>query len=261
MNQGADLPERDGNKPVSSIHAFLAAIQFLTIVPPLIRRPFTAEEMGRSVGFYPLVGLLFGAILLGMNYLLGMIFPSQVRTALVLAVWVLLSGALHLDGFLDACDGLFGGFTPERRLEIMRDERLGAFALVGGVLLLIVKFSALAALAGSTGIALLLAPTLGRWGMACAVVVFPYGRLHGLGRDMKDQATIWHLILATGTAITAAWLIKGYSGIAALIVAGILALGIAAFTLKRIPGLTGDIYGAINELVEVASLLTLLAIR
>ena len=260
MNGETKAVEQDGEYPAATIPSFLAAFQFLTIAPPLIRRPFTPKEMGRSVGFYPLVGLLIGAFLLGMNYLLGLVFPSLVRTALVLVIWVLLSGALHLDGFLDACDGLFGGFTPESRLEIMRDERVGAFALAGGVLLLILKFSALAALAGHTWNALLLAPVLGRWTMACAVVAFPYARSQGLGRDMKDQATIWDLIQATAVAFIAAWFISGITGLAAATVAGISVWGVAAFTLKRIPGLTGDIYGAVNEIVEITCLLTLVAI-
>jgi adenosylcobinamide-GDP ribazoletransferase len=251
---------QDGKYLAATIPAFLAAFQFLTIAPPLIRRPFTAKEMGRSVGFYPLVGLLIGAFLFGMNYLLGLVFPSLVRTALVLSIWVLLSGALHLDGFLDACDGLFGGFTPESRLEIMRDERVGAFGLAGGVLLLILKFSVLGSLAGQTGDTLLLAPVLGRWAMACAVVVFPYGRSQGLGRDLKDQAAFWDLIQATVIAFIAAWFISGVTGLAAGIVAGISVWGMAAFTLKRIPGLTGDIYGAVNEIVEITCLLTLIAI-
>lgn len=260
MNGETKAADQDGKYLAATIPAFLAAFQFLTIAPPLIRRPFTPREMGRSVGFYPLVGLLIGAFLFGTNYLLGLLFPSLVRTALVLVIWVLLSGALHLDGFLDACDGLFGGFTPESRLEIMRDERVGAFGLAGGVLLLIVKFSALGALAGQTGDALLLAPVLGRWAMACAVVVFPYGRSQGLGRDIKDQATLWDLILAAAVAFLAAWFISGITGLAAVIVAGISVWSVAAFTLKRIPGLTGDIYGAVNEIVEITCLLTLIAV-
>ena len=126
--------------------AFLAALQFLTIVPPLIRRPFTAVELGRSVGWFPLVGLLLGGVLAGTDRVLGLVFPPAVSAALLLAVWVLLTGGLHLDGFLDSCDGLFGGRTPEARLRIMRDERVGAYAVIGGVLLLLMKYACLTSL-------------------------------------------------------------------------------------------------------------------
>ena len=128
----ADPPGRP-----SPLAAFLAAVQFLLISPAFIRRPFSAVELGAAVGFYPLVGLILGGLLVGIDWLAGWWFPPLVRSAIVLAAWVLLTGALHLDGFLDACDGLLGGFTPEKRLDIMRDERVGAYALSGGVLLLL----------------------------------------------------------------------------------------------------------------------------
>ena len=239
---------------IAQFTAFLTALQFLTIAPAFIRRRFTSRELGQAVGYYPLVGSLMGAILVGADALLGRIFPAQVQTALLLALWVLLSGALHLDGFLDACDGLLGGFTPESRLEIMRDERVGGFALAGGILLFLVKFSALEA-APARAAALMLAPTLGRWGMSAAIIAFPYARPQGLGRDAKDQATWRQVLLATVTALVVAWLAAGWPGLAAIVVAALVVWAGARFSLRRIPGLTGDIYGALNELIETAILL------
>ena len=133
-------------KTPSPVTAFLTAVQFLLVSPAFIKRPFTAQELGAAVGFYPLVGLILGGVLLAADYGLSFFMPPLVRAALVLALWVILTGALHLDGFLDACDGLFGGYSPETRLEIMRDERVGAFALAGGALLLLLKFSTLSAI-------------------------------------------------------------------------------------------------------------------
>lgn len=237
-----------------SLTPFLAALQFLTVMPPLIKRPFTAQELGRSVGYYPLVGLLVGAVLAGANWLLGLIFPDTMRAALLLTVWVLLIGALHLDGFLDACDGLFGGWTPEKRLEIMRDHHIGAFALAGGVLLLLTKFTAITAVSSPTT-ALILAPVLGRWGISIALVRYPYARAQGLGRDMKDQVGKWELIVATGTAVLIVLLLNGLTGFIALFIVFITANGLATFVMRRIPGLTGDIYGAICEISELAVLL------
>ena len=121
--------------------AFVAAIQFLTISPAFIRRAFSPQELGRAVGFYPLVGLILGGILAGAYYILSQRFPTPVTVSLILTLWVILTGAIHLDGFLDTYDGLFGGSTPEKRLEIMRDERIGAFALAGAVLLFLTKFT------------------------------------------------------------------------------------------------------------------------
>src|SRR4051812_12514897 len=107
---------------------FLAALQFLTITPPIIRRAFSTREMGGAVGWYPFIGLLLGTALTVGAALADRFFPQPVSAALTLSLWVVLTGGLHVDGFLDACDGLLGGSTPERRMEIMRDHRIGAFA-------------------------------------------------------------------------------------------------------------------------------------
>jgi len=258
MTEKAPAPEGMKGARFRSFSAFLAAIQFLTVAPPIIRRPFSLQELGEAVGFYPLVGLLMGLILVCADYLLAYLLPAQVRTALILALWVGLSGALHVDGFLDTCDGLLGGHSPESRLEIMRDERVGAFALAGGILLFLVKFTALSAIFNRTG-ALLLAPTLGRWGMSMAVVAFPYARPQGLGRDIKDHASWKQVILSTLISLVIAWFAAGLAGLLACVLAVLAAWGVASFAIHRIHGLTGDIYGAINELVEVAVLLTLVA--
>ena len=229
---------------------FLAAVQFLTVAPPLVRRPFTAEELGRAVGYFPLIGLAIGGFLVGLDRLLTLFLPSSVTSALVLTGWILCSGALHLDGFLDSCDGLFGGRTPEERLRILRDERIGAFAAIGGFLLLLIQFQSLAALS-SRSEALLLAPVVGRWGMAVAVVAFPYARAEGLGRALKDHAGWLQALLASATAALAAWFAGGRHGPLILVLSGSLLWLVVRFVLARLPGLTGDIYGALCQLLEV----------
>jgi adenosylcobinamide-GDP ribazoletransferase len=239
-----------------------AAFQFLTIVPPIVRRPFTDRELGRSVGWFPLVGVLLGGTLAGFDWCLAWLFPPGVTAALVLAAWVLLTGALHLDGFLDSCDGLFGGHTPEARLRIMRDERAGAFAVIGGVLLLLLKYAALSGNPVRLW-ALLLAPVVARWGMAAAVVAFPYGRAEGLGLAMKDHARWSQLALATVVTLAAAAALfvvsREWRALLALPLAGAVTWAGARFALRRLPGLTGDIYGALCELVEVTVLLLFVA--
>jgi cobyrinic acid a,c-diamide synthase len=181
---------------------FFAALQFLTIVPPVVRRPFTELELGRAVGWFGLVGTLLGFALAGADYALGLVFPDSARAALVLAMWVLLTGALHLDGFLDTCDGLFGGRTPDERLRIMRDERVGAFAVIGGVLLLLVKYACLTALAVRWA-ALLVAVTVARGGLALAIFAFPYARADGAGRWMKDHTVAGEWISTPITDLSA----------------------------------------------------------
>ncbi len=233
--------------------SLFAAFQFLTTFPAIIRRSFTAQELGRAVGFFPLVGLALGGILYGLESSLRQIFPLRVTAVLILAAWILLTRALHFDGFLDTCDGLFGGFTPERRLEIMRDSRVGAFGVAGGGLLLLAKYTAIVSLPHLSG--LLLAPVMGRMVLAIAIFAYPYAREKGLGRDMKDNVRWPQVLLATLISVLAAWLLAGWTGLLAFILTGaVLWLG-AGFILRRIPGLTGDSYGALCELAELAVLL------
>ncbi|HEX4143602.1 MAG TPA: adenosylcobinamide-GDP ribazoletransferase [Pirellulales bacterium] len=242
-----------GAARVSPWLGFAAALQFLTISPPLVRRLFTDAELVASVGYFPLVGLLLGGILAIWDAGLRWLLPVEVASVLVLAAWIVLTGGLHIDGFLDSCDALLGGRTPEERLTILRDERVGAFAVAGGFLLLMLKFTALARLESSAS-ALLVACVLGRWLICLAILLFPYARAQGLGRTMKDQAGRREGLLATLLAVLAVGVIAPVWGLWATIVAVLVGAWAARFTLRRLPGLTGDSYGAICELGEVAVL-------
>lgn len=233
---------------------FLTALQFLTLVPPLVRRPFNPQELGRAVGFFPLVGTLLGALLLGLDRVISPSLPTHLTSALLLTTWVVATGALHIDGFLDSLDGLFGGYTPERRLEIMHDEAVGAFGLTGGVLLLLLKLAVLSALPDRRP-ALLVAPTLARWGISASIFIFSYARDQGLGRVLKNETRWPQAALATLSALAVAWLASGPVGRIALGAAALLCLAATRLALSRIPGLTGDIYGAVGELLELSVLL------
>jgi adenosylcobinamide-GDP ribazoletransferase len=233
--------------------ALLAAFQFLTIFPPVIRRAFTLGELGRATAYYPVVGLALGGVLYGLGSGLMLVLPPVLTAAITLAAWIILTRALHFDGFLDTVDGLFGGFTPERRLEIMRDSLVGAFGVAGGGLLLLVKFSAIYALPGlSPG--LLLAPVLGRWGITLAVIFYPYAREKGLGRDIKDHAGWPQALVATTIVLVTAWLAAQWSGIAVCALVLVVVISWLGFVRSRIPGMTGDIYGATCEIIEVITL-------
>jgi adenosylcobinamide-GDP ribazoletransferase len=179
---------------------------------------------------------------------LRLIFPMPVVAVLILASWLLLTRALHIDGFMDTCDGLFGGFTPERRLEIMRDSRVGAFGVAGGGMLLLAKYAAIVSLTNSSG--LLLAPVLGRWVLSMAIFAFPYARDKGLGRDMKDHAGWSQVILAGVLSLLLVWFFAGWTGLLAFALSGTVLWWGAGFILRRIPGLTGDSYGALCEVTE-----------
>jgi adenosylcobinamide-GDP ribazoletransferase len=211
------------------------------------------------------VGLVLGALLAGLGLGLRWMLPGGVVSALLLVAWVALTGALHLDGFVDCCDAMLAPVSRERRLEILRDVHAGAFGIVGVVLLLLVKYIALATLPAAIQLpALLLIPALGRWGMTGAVVLFPYARSGpGLGRKAKAGAGYRQLAVATVTVLAAAglawWLGLGWIVLVLLILAALAVLALSGWAQSRLGGLTGDVYGAICELVETTSLLALTA--
>lgn len=242
---------------------FLAALGFLTILPVPGARPLRDADWGRATGWYPAVGLVLGVILAGLDWALRWLLPGGVATALLLVAWVILTGALHLDGFVDCCDALLAPVPPERRLEILRDVHLGAFGIVGAVLLLLTKYAALGALPDAVRLgALLLVPTLGRWGMTGAVLFYPYARSGpGLGRKAKTGAGSWQLGLATVTALLVAalawWAGLGWAALFVLVAMVLTAFLSAQWIQSRIGGLTGDALGAICELGEMMGLLVL----
>lgn len=237
----------------------MAAFQFLSIFPAVVRRPFTAKELGHSVGFYPLVGLAIGGVMFGVMVGMSRFFSAQVSAAVVLILWVILTRAIHLDGFLDTCDGLFGGFTPEKRLRIMRDPRVGAFALVGGGVLLIVMFSAIES-TNNKVCSLLLAPVFGRWALSFAVVAFPYARPEGMGRVIKDNSHWPQLLLASFTTLVIAWFVGQWFGLIVLGLVFIISFLWLRYVLRLIPGLTGDIYGATCVMIEALVLIIFSAV-
>ena len=241
------------------MQSLLLAARFLTIVPvpgPAAARP---EHFGRAVAFFPLVGALLGLAAAALDAAARLVWPPSVASALVLAALVLLTGALHLDGFLDTCDGLFLG-QPARRLEAMRDSRVGGFAVAGGLSLYLIKFAALASVGTpARPAALTLGPVLGRLGIAWALVRQPYARPAGLGSAFKDNARSGYLVAALAMALApAAWF--GVAGVACLLAALVWAWAAAGLIRRRLGGLTGDTYGFICETVETLTFLVVAAV-
>lgn len=240
--------------------SLLVALHFLTRLP-LPQRDTSLEEVGRSAWAFPAVGALIGLLLAGSDWLLGWLFPPTLRAALVLALWVALTGALHLDGFVDCCDALLAARPPEVRLEILRDTHVGAFGVVGAVVLLLVKYTALSTCLGAgTWPALLLAPTLGRWAMVYAVARYPAARPTGMGRTVREFVGGRTLLGATLLALPVL-AARPLAGLVAFGLAWLFTVLFARWVLRRIPGLTGDVYGALCEAVEVVVLLALAAGR
>ncbi len=237
---------------------FWAALQFLTVFPTPLRHRVSAKTSGQSLTYFPLVGLILGAVLLGIHYALSFIPPPSVVNTLLITALVILTGAHHLDGFIDTCDGVIAGKSKKERMDIMSDSKVGAFGIVGVILLLLLKYVSLS----STQIlpALLLMPTLSRWVMVSIIFAFPYAKRSGMGLAFKRGATWQRLTIATVIALIAAVALLKLWGLALMAALWLIAFGIASYFRSRLGGLTGDNYGAINEMAEVLVLLLLILI-
>lgn len=225
------------------------AFGLLTILP--VRYGDASRISARAFAYYPLVGLFIGLALTAVNFLFRLALPNFVAAALLVVVWVMLTGALHLDGFSDACDGLCASVSRERRLEILRDAHLGAFGAVGLALLLITKVAAVAS--APTFAPIFLAPILGRWAMVYAAT-YPSARAEGMAVLFRAGLTRRVVFVATIFAALCC-AIFGWLGFVSFITAFLIATFVALFAMNRLGGLTGDIYGAICESVELGVLI------
>lgn len=237
----------------------VAALEFLTVLRLRRYRELPVATLARAQAFYPAVGLLIGGLLALVDWGAGAVLPGAARAAVVVAAWAVITGGLHLDGLADSADGLLGGHDPARRLEIMRDPRLGSFGVIALALALLLKWSAVSSLASPYRVAALLAtPMLARFAIVVIVAAFPYARGQGLGAGFHTAArrfAVWPAAVFTGIV---AVLLLGWGGVALTAVAALCALTVGRWARARIGGVTGDLYGAACELTEVAVLLVVL---
>ncbi|MGH8416827.1 MAG: adenosylcobinamide-GDP ribazoletransferase [Pseudomonas sp.] len=238
--------------------SFWIALQFLSSLPVRLPGMPAPQALGRSLLFYPLVGALFGSILMALNLLLQGA-PQLLHAALLLATWVLLSGGLHLDGLADSADGWLGGFGDrERTLMIMKDPRSGPIAVVTLVIVLLLKFTAIVALIDAHhSVVLLLAPVIGRAAMLGLFLDTPYVRAGGLGQALADHLPRTLGVQVLGTTALGCVLISGWAGAWSLLVAGAGFFWLRRLMLQRLGGSTGDTAGAMLELLEMTVLVTL----
>jgi len=230
---------------------FLTALRFLTIIP-LPGGKISPREIGRSLAYFPAVGAIIGLILLALNWLLGLILPQAVVNILLIVSLAIISGGLHLDGFVDTCDGMVGHKTVRGRWRVMKDSRAGAFGIIGVSLLLLVKYASLNSVPADWLVpTLLLMPVLSRWAMVYAVFAHPYAKPSGLGKVFKQEASRLVFLVATIIALAIAVIPAQFAGLIIMFGVWIIVMAIAFYLKGRFGGLTGDNYGAINEIAEV----------
>ncbi|MDF2960876.1 MAG: cobalamin 5-phosphate synthase [Paenibacillus sp.] len=271
---------------VKGLSACAAAFQFLTRLPVPVKLNYNDALFKRSVIFYPLVGTVLGLLLSLTGAWLHGDLPfasgagpqlgSGVTAALLLLLWVGLTGALHLDGLMDTADGILSHRPREQMLDIMKDSRVGAMGVVACVLLLLIKWTLLEQwllLPNHSFIFMLpLAALWSRWYMVVAVACWPYARQsptgRGLGaffRGLGIKHLFFHTLLALFLSAALVWLSEGTlfssKGIlvtgTAILSTLLSGVGLSSYLSRKLGGLTGDTYGAINEVLEAVLLLVL----
>ena len=249
------------------LRPMLIAVQFLTCFPIRLATLPVGREVGLSLLWYPAVGLLLGMLLWVAAMLLSPL-AAPLAAALVLTAWVSCTGALHLDGLADTADGWVGGHgNRERTLAIMKDPCSGPVAVAAVVCLLLVKFAALSALREARGAAswsdvhfacgCILPPLLARAAVPLLFAHTPYVRAEGTGVDLAQyQSRVGGRLAATLTAL-AVIVVCGRYGVIASAAAAVVYLIMRRAFVRRLGGMTGDCAGAMIEVSEALSLVTL----
>jgi len=239
--------------------SFLSALRFLTSIPTPWWRGASLKEFAGSLPYYPVIGLLIGIILAAVYWLASLLLPVWVSSAIVVTAMVVVTGGMHLDGLIDAVDGVAASHKdPDIGKDVMKKPGIGAFGAVAVFIVLVLKIVLVANIPDDWMVGtLIILPVVSRWTMVYTVFAYPYARPQGAGNELK-QATGWSsLMLATVTTLAIAVVIAGWAVLAIVIPVWLFTIMAANYFSRRFNGLTGDTYGAISELSEVLILLVI----
>lgn len=246
------------------MRALADAVRFLTILPVPGRGAVDGPAAARAVAGYPAAGALVGGAGAAAGWLALWLFGPPVHAVAVVAAWAVVTGGLHLDGVADTCDAVLSWRSRERKLEILRDSRIGAMGALGLGLALLLLAAALSALGRQWWVGALAAPVWGRWAAAYGIVRFPPARGEGLGASVCQHAGARHLVAATAVAAAAIAALGASGAAGGEVLLAALPVWLLTEVLGRrlaasLGGLTGDTYGALCVAGETATLLFLAA--
>lgn len=247
------------NDLLKLVKSFLAAVIFYTTIPlPTLSN----LEFNRIARWCPLIGLLIGICLMIIDQV-GDFFdlPLSVRNAVIIAIWIKITGGLHLDGVIDTADGL-AVLEKERKLEVMKDSVVGAYGVMAAIVLLLLKWSALSELSDLRGLGLCLSAGWGRWGQVVAIAAYPYLKPTGKGAFHKIYLKIpQDICLGLFILIGVCFFLKNSLLISLTIGGGsAIALLTGFWFAHHLGGHTGDSYGAVVEWSEAVFLCFFVAI-
>ncbi|HXA28308.1 MAG TPA: adenosylcobinamide-GDP ribazoletransferase [Candidatus Angelobacter sp.] len=237
----------------------LGALGFLTVLP----LPARAHGMptGVTLACFGPAGLLLGGVMAALEIALAPVLPLAARSAVLLAVLAAACGAMHLDGLMDSADGLFGARTRERRLEIMRDSRVGGYGTAAAVLVVLIQYAALSSVVERRPLAVLAAVGLSRGAAALALGLARPARDEGLASVYSVSGRTLAGVVAFAATAAVAIPLCGWRGAAACGAALLVVAAVIAVFTRRVGGMTGDGFGAVVELTLAGALLCLAAQR
>jgi adenosylcobinamide-GDP ribazoletransferase len=237
------------------VSGLLYAIAFLTRVP-VRRHPADARDRARSVPWFPVVGALIGASVAGVYALLEPRLPALGAATIAIAVGMVVTGALHEDGFADAVDGIAGGHNRQDRLRIMKDSRHGTFGVLALATALVMRVSCLGALDAWNGLSVLVAShALGR---AAALLLMRWQTASdGLGAGYTAAVTPVQIVTGAVAGTALAGIAAGWAGLVIGPFAAVAALLTGLWAHRAIGGITGDVLGAAEQIAELTVLAAL----
>lgn len=239
----------------------LIALRFLTILPIKIKSDIEKEDFGRSLLYFPIVGVLIGAILAVASNVFSFL-PHLVLGALILITSIIVTGGIHLDGFSDTCDGFYGSKPKEKTLEIMRDSQVGLMGAIGIVCLLLLKFTLIVSIPQDIlWKPLILMAVFARWSQVFACYTSKYARKDGKAKFFIEYANRKDVIIGGLFTFMLFLLLAGQKGLVIFILAFAPIFLFICYAKKRIDGMTGDTIGATNEIAEVVVLFLSLILR
>jgi adenosylcobinamide-GDP ribazoletransferase len=242
--------------------SFLLAVQFLTVIPLKIKE-IKESNLANSAAYFPLVGLIIGLFLLGINLIISAINLSSFTSSIILVVsLVVITGGLHLDGLSDTADAFLCGKPKGEMLNIMRDPRAGSLGVLSLICIILLKVGLLYSISSRLWPnILILMCVLSRWSMVFSVSKFAYARQDGKAKAYMQGSSSWIFIQATAITLVITFSSLYLKGLLIWIIVAVVTYSINRFISNKIGGLTGDTIGAISEINEVLVLLSCLAIQ
>lgn len=244
------------------MRSFLLALQFLTIIPITNKKVIENDKLSFATIYFPLVGLVLGLILVGINHLLSSLYLEQLLINVILIVsLIILTGGLHLDGLADTFDALSSRKDKPEMLKIMRDSHIGTMGVLSLIIIILIKLSVLFSLnVAIKNVSLIMMCVLSRYSLVFSMFLFPYARQEGKAKVFIEGMNLKIILLATIITLICSIILLKLKGLIVFILAVFFAFLLGKFITKKIGGVTGDILGAINELAEVFILLTILVL-